>query len=78
MRKDALNNFIATIPIFSSLALEDTLGVIMLILGLVSFAVSIVYSSLKTYHLWKQGKIDEALETLKELQEEIERKRSGD
>ncbi len=77
MRKDTINNVVATIPLLSSLALEDTLSVIMLVLGLVSFTVSILYSSIKTYHLYKQGKIEEALETLKELQDEIDRKRSG-
>ena len=75
LRNDLWNNVLSVMPIVSSVMLEDTLQLVMLVLGVISFLVSISYSLIKTYHLIKQGKIDDALAELEQLKKEVDERK---
>ncbi len=72
MKKDIVNNVVSAIPFISAAVLEDTLQILMLVLGSLSFLISVIYSGIKTWLLLKNGKIEEALNELEHIKKEME------
>lgn len=66
--KQRINNIIGAMPFLSAAILENTEQIIMLILGTISFLLSIIISAINLYEKYKTNRLE-----IKDFKKEIEK-----